>query len=121
MDDEAKQTTLETIERYNAAAKAGFDDEFGKRADRMFAIENPPYYACRFKLEQILPVMSGLETDDEYRVLDNDREPIPGLFAAGNNGGGRFAGEYPNAVPGISHGMALTSGMLAGRNAAASI
>lgn len=121
MDDEAKQTTLETIERYNAAAKAGFDDEFGKRADRMFAIENPPYYACRFKLEQILPIMSGLETDDEYHVLDNDREPIPGLFAAGNNGGGRFAGEYPNAVPGISHGMALTSGMLAGRNAAASI
>ena len=42
-------------------------------------------------------------------------------YVVGNNGGGRFAGEYPNAIPGISHSLALTSGMVAGRNAAAAI
>ena len=121
MDDEAKQATLDTVAKYNEAAKAGVDDEFGKNPKRMFPIENPPYYATPWHLAAVLPMTSGLETDEEFHVLDTEREAIPGLFAVGNNGGGRFAGEYPNAIPGISHSLALTSGMLAGRTAAAEI
>lgn len=121
LDDEGKRNALAAIEKYNEAAKAGVDEEFGKNPERMFALENPPFYACTFDLESILPIMSGLETDEQYRVLDNDREPIAGLYAAGNNGGGRFSGEYPTTIPGISHSLALTSGMLAGQIAAEAV
>lgn len=117
LDDEGKETLKATIEKYNASAKAGVDEEFNKRGDRMFAIENPPYYATQFKMQGLLPMMSGLEVDEEFHVLDENREVIPHLYAAGNNAGGRFAGEYPVTAPGLTHGSALTFGMLAGRNA----
>lgn len=117
LDAEGKKNIKEAIEKYNASAKAGVDEEFGKRGDRMFAIENPPYYATKFKMQGILPMMSGLEVDENFHVLDEDREIIPHLFAAGNNAGGRFAGEYPVTAPGLTHGSALTFGMLAGQYA----
>lgn len=120
-DDEARETFVKTVERYNASAEAGVDEEFGKRSDRLFALKNPPYYASPIKLEQIILVFSGLEVDEQFRVLDEEREVIPGLYAAGNNAGGRFAGVYPISSPGVSHGSALTFGMLAGHNAAAAI
>jgi len=48
-------------------------------------------------------------------------EPILGLYAAGNNQGGRFLVEYPVTVAGISLGSALSFGRLAGKSAAASL
>ena len=47
--------------------------------------------------------------------VDADGRVIPGLFLAGNTVGGRFKQAYPLVCPGISHGMALTHGYLAGR------
>ena len=34
-----------TIERYNELAAAGNDEDFGKRADRLFPVEEGPFYA----------------------------------------------------------------------------
>ena len=118
MDDDAKATAIESIERYNELANAGEDVDFGKMASRMFALENPPYYACKFSLAGLLVVNSGLEVDEYLHVLDEDREVIPHLFAAGNNAGGRYACHYPITVPGSSHSSALTYGRLAGTYAA---
>jgi hypothetical protein len=51
----------------------------------------------------------GLAVDTKLRVLDQDNRPIPGLFAAGNVGQGRFT------ISGHGHGLgwAFTSGRLA--------
>ena len=111
--DEAALTA--TIERYNELAAAGNDEDFGKRADRMFPIEEGPFYAYPLTDTVILVNMGGLQTDVDFNVLDTEDETIEGLYAVGNTQGGRFLVDYPLPAPGISHGMALTHGMLVGR------
>ena len=108
-----------TIERYNELAKKGVDEDFGKRADRMFAIENPPFYGYKLTDTVLLVCMGGLETTADFEVLDTNDDVIPGLYAVGNAQGGRFLVDYPLPCPGISHGMAMTHGMLVGRILAA--
>ena len=108
-----------TIERYNELAKKGVDEDFGKRADRMFAIENPPFYGYKLTDTVLLVCMGGLETTVNFEVLDTNDDVIPGLYAVGNAQGGRFLVDYPLPCPGISHGMAMTHGMLVGRILAA--
>ena len=108
-----------TIERYNELAKKGVDEDFGKRADRMFAIENPPFYGYKLTDTVLLVCMGGLETTVDFEVLDTNDDVIPDLYAVGNAQGGRFLVDYPLPCPGISHGMAMTHGMLVGRILAA--
>ena len=114
MDVDADALTA-TIERYNELAKAGEDADFGKRADRMFPIEKAPFYAYKMTDTVLLVCMGGLETTVDFQVLDTEDEPIPGLYAVGNTQGGRFLVDYPLPCPGISHGMAMTHGMLVGK------
>ena len=100
-----------TIERYNELAKAGHDDDFGKRADRMFPIVDAPFYAYKLTDTVILVNMGGLQTNDKFNVLNTEDEPIDGLYAVGNAQGGRFLVDYPLPCP----GMAMTHGMLVGK------
>lgn len=111
--DEAALTA--TIERYNELAAAGNDEDFGKRADRLFPVEEGPFYAYPLTDTVILVNMGGLQTDVDFNVMDTEDEVIEGLYAVGNAQGGRFLVDYPLPAPGISHGMALTHGMLVGR------
>ena len=117
-----KETALAEIEHYNELCKAGEDTDFFKMPKRLFALENPPYFACAFSASKsMLVMMGGLECDHELHVTDATAKPIPGLFVAGNNQGRRFLVDYPVIVAGISLGTALTFGRLAGTNAAASV
>lgn len=111
--DEAALTA--TIERYNELAAASNDEDFGKRADRLFPVEEGPFYAYPLTDTVILVNMGGLQTDVDFNVMDTEDEVIEGLYAVGNAQGGRFLVDYPLPAPGISHGMALTHGMLVGR------
>lgn len=107
-----------TIERYNELADAGFDSDFGKRADRLFPIVKAPFYATEVSGIVAFCMVSGLMVDSNCRVLDENNEVIPGLYASGNTAGNRFAQDYPCITMGISHGFAITFGKLAGENAA---
>lgn len=113
------ETMVASVERYNELAKKGVDEDFGKRADRMFPLENPPYYACEFGDAGMLVCMGGLDCDLDLHVLNDEMQPIPGLYVAGNNMGGRYLVEYPVTEAGISLATALVFGRLAGMNAAA--
>jgi len=62
---------------------------------------------------------TGLDTDAEGRVLNSDFKHIKGLYAAGNNAGGRFIVVYQSPIAGISIGMAITEGYLLGERLAA--
>lgn len=109
-----------TIERYNSLARAGRDEDFAKVATRLFPVENPPYYTIPFGDSGILVIIGGIDCDTDLRALDANKQPVPGLFVAGNTQGGRFLVDYPVTVSGASHSMAMSFGRLAGRNAAAS-
>jgi len=67
-----------------------------------------------FGLGAGMSATSGLDTDAEGRVLNSESKPINGLYAAGNNAGGRFITVYQSPIAGISIGMAVTEGFLLG-------
>lgn len=113
------ETAKASIERYNELARAGEDTDFFKSPQRLFALENGPFYAAECGCALTLGNLGGLESDEECHVYNTDRELIPGLYAAGATQGGRFAVQYPISLKGLSCGMCVVYGKIAGENAAA--
>ena len=104
-----------TFRRYNALARAGKDEDFGKRRELMVPLDTPPYYGLKFG-PALLAVAGGLRVDTAMRVLDEGGAPVPGLYAVGNAAGGRYGVDYPILIAGNSHGTALTFGFLLGES-----
>ena len=50
--------------------------------------------------------------------LNSECKPVKGLYAAGNNAGGRFIVAYQTPFAGISVGMAITEGYMLGERLA---
>jgi succinate dehydrogenase/fumarate reductase flavoprotein subunit len=69
-----------------------------------------PFYAVRI-VPGSLGTFTGIETDARARVLDAAGQPVPGLFAAGNDMNSIMGGHYPSG--GITLGPAMTFGFLA--------
>ena len=113
------ETAKASIERYNELARAGEDTDFFKSPQRLFALENGPFYAAECGCALTLGNLGGLDSDEECHVYNTDRELIPGLYAAGATQGGRFAVQYPISLKGLSCGMCMVYGKIAGENAAA--
>jgi fumarate reductase flavoprotein subunit len=111
-------TFTATVKRYNELARLGKDLDFGKRPDRLSPLDKPPYYAGKGGYF-LLAVMGGLNINPSLQPMDKDWKVIPGLYLAGNTMGNRFAGDYSTMCPGLSHGMAIHYGRIAGLNAAA--
>jgi fumarate reductase flavoprotein subunit len=111
------ETFKATVRRYNKLAHMGLDLDFGKRPDRLFPMNRPPYYAGKSGYS-LLVVLGGLNINHKLQPLDKDWKAIPGIYLAGNTMGNRFAVDYPTMCPGLSHGMAIHFGRIAGLNAA---
>ncbi|NTW71681.1 MAG: FAD-binding protein [Eubacteriaceae bacterium] len=112
-----KDSALKSIERYNALCKQGKDEDFNKPSKRLFGLEQAPFYAVKMSTAAMLICMGGLESDEECHTFDEDRNVIPGLYAAGNIQGNRYSVEYPISLKGVSHATALFYGYVAGKNA----
>ena len=112
-------TLKATVERYNELAHKGVDEDFSKVSSRLFPIEEGPFYAVPFGDSGMLVLIGGIDCDPDLHALNAEKDPIPGLYVAGNTMGGRFLVDYPVTVAGASHSMAMSFGRLAGRNAAA--
>ncbi|MEZ5101605.1 MAG: FAD-binding protein [Thermoleophilia bacterium] len=98
---------VRTIETWNVAVRTG-DDPLGRR-DPWPPIATSPVYAIR-TCAVTLATPAGLAVDAELRVLRDDGEPIPGLYAAGEVlGAAATSGDGPCA------GMPLTSALTFGR------
>lgn len=123
-------TVLErTIQRFNAFAKSGVDDDFQRGSapyDRYYGdhsvmpnpnlapLEKEPFYAIPLYPGDI-GTKGGIATDENARALDSIGVPIPGLYAIGNNAASVMGSAYPGA--GSTLGPAMTFGYLAARNA----
>jgi len=110
------KTFKATVKRYNELARLGKDLDFGKRTDRLSPVDRPPFYAGKNSYS-LLAVMGGLNVNPNLQPIDKDWKVIPGLYLAGNTMGNLFAGDYPTMCPGLSHGMAIHFGRIAGLNA----
>jgi hypothetical protein len=119
----------ETVERFNQMVRAGEDTDFGRGAslyDRgigdpaaphpnLGTIEEPPFFALRVHRGTV-GTKGGPRTDSRAQVLDWSGEPIPGLYAAGNAAASVIG---PGTIaPGLTLGLALTWGWVAGTSAA---
>lgn len=111
-----KPTILkETIARYNADAKAGYDRDFLKEPKYMVPFETPPYYVFTGHTG-IDTIIGGVQIDHEQRVLAQTGDPIPGLFGAGVVTSGVLSHFY--GFPGTEMSYTLYSGQEAGLHAA---
>ncbi len=108
-----------TVARHNAFARTGIDEDFGKgssffnrfhgdashRPNPCLApIDEPPYVAV-----QIWPgdmsTFVGIRTSPEGQALDAVGNPIPGLYACGNDRTSAWRGHAPG--PGVTLGPAI--------------
>ena len=104
---EAKDTFLATVARYNELAEKGEDEDFGKLPYHLSKIEKAPFYgfwlgACLLTTEQ------GILINEKAQAIDENREPIPGLFVTGDCSGGFFVNNYPCLMAGIAMGRTMT-------------
>ena len=104
-----------------AAAKAGTaaELEVPRVTQEAVALENGPFYAAECGVALTLANLGGLESDSDCHVYNTEREVISGLYVAGAPQGGRFNVQYPISLKGLSAGMCMVFGKIAGENAAA--
>ena len=115
MDVEAAKAS---IERYNELCAAGKDSDFGKPSQRLFALEKGPFYVAECGTALTLGNLGGFASDGDCHVYNTERAQIPGLYVAGAPQGGRFNVQYPISLKGLSCGMCMVFGKIAGENAA---
>ncbi len=109
------ETGKASVERYNELCAMGKDLDFGKSSKYMKPVDTAPFYAQVRKF-QISAIPAGLLVDENSQCLDADREPIPGLFAAGNCSGCFYGdNDYSLSTMGLSIGRCITFGYLAGQ------
>lgn len=107
-----------TVKRYNKLADAGEDTDFGKEDYRLSHMNTPPYFGVRQHGGYLIATMDGIKINTEMQVVDQNFNPIPGLWCAGDCSGGYFADSYINLLAGAAAGRSVTFGRLAGRYAA---
>lgn len=112
-----KEAFLASVKRYNELVEKGVDDDFCKDAKKLTAIKQAPFAACKVGTGTLV-TLDGLQINPNMQVLDANKKPIPGLYAAGNASGNFFSNDYSIMITGVSHGRALTFGWVAGENAA---
>ena len=107
-------TFVETINRYNEMVKQKFDDDFHKPAEFLYPVENGPFYAAKIGVA-LLAIVGGLSVNTDLQVLNNEKEPIVGLYATGNASGDLYAIDYPINCAGNSNGRCFIWGYLLGK------
>ncbi len=115
----------QTVERWNKDAQVGFDSEFSRhlpwtdnpsvKHSVLRPLQVPPFYALPV-YPGAIGTKGGPRHNSSGQVLNVRREPIPGLYVAGNAAAGVLGIAYPAA--GGTIGPALTFGFLAGKAAA---
>lgn len=105
-----------TVNRYNELCEKGNDDDYGKPAEKMVAIKQAPFYIAKLGYSFFFEV-GGITTDRQRRVLDDSSQPIPGLFAIGNDGNMNYRHVYTINMPGTAMGNQVNSGREAANNA----
>ena len=111
-EGDAKETFLATCERYNEMYDAQYDEDFGKPSCRLSELRTPPFYGAWLGAS-LLCTMQGILINENAQAIDEAREPIAGLYCAGNNAGSFFANNYPCVLPGTRCGSAMVQGIKA--------
>lgn len=106
-------TLKRSVTRYNELCVAGEDVDFGKQKKYLKPIENQPYWGIRRNI-RITAICGGIAVNKNYQVVDDDNEPIPGLYSVGFSAGDICGAiDWNTYVVGMSCGSCMTSGRVA--------
>ncbi|MDR2401100.1 MAG: FAD-binding protein, partial [Deferribacteraceae bacterium] len=101
-----------TVDRMNALAKAGFDDDLLLSKDFLRTYSKPPFYALK-GVHVILSSHGGIQCDENFQAIGDNLKPIPGLFVTGVLIGSYVGDTYPiNIAPGNSSGFGIAASRL---------
>jgi len=108
---------VHTIEEYNGFCDRGYDALFAKERRYLIPLRTAPYYAIK-NMAVFLDTIGGIKINEYMEVIDQKRQPIPGLYAAGVITSGWMGETYCGDLSGSAFGYAINSGRIAGENAA---
>ena len=112
------EATVASFNRYNEMCEKGEDLDFGKKPEFLHKFVTAPFWGIRRHI-RCSSITAGVLSDEFGRVVKENGDVIPGLYAVGNLGGQFYgAPDYPFFHPGLSLGHAVTFGFIAGEHAA---
>ena len=83
-----KDDFLDEVAKWNGYVEAGEDPDFGALIqDGATPTQTAPFYVARL-WPKVHHTMGGVHTNIDTQVINQDFEPIPGLYAAGEVTGG---------------------------------
>ena len=106
-----------TVEAYNGYVDAGEDKEFGRAPETMVKLEKGPFYAVK-TCPYVMLTKGGPLMNADAQTLNENHEPIPGLYQCGELTGGANVGGAAN-IGGLANTSCVVWGKIAGANAAA--
>lgn len=106
-----------SVDAYNKYCQDGVDAQFGKEAMYLSEIKEGPFYIVQNQFSG-WSTIGGVRVDESLRALNDDNKAIPGLYVVGSDAGSLFCTPYYD-IPGSFYGLAIDSGSIAGKEAAA--
>ena len=106
----------DSVQQYNSMCAAGSDTDFGKDPQLLMAIETPPFYIGRLT-QMLLVAIGGIETNKNFQAVNENRDPILGLYAVGTDGCMNYRNIYTINVGGTCNANNINSGRVAANHA----
>ncbi len=101
-----------TVADYNGFCAVRHDAEFAKDPKYLREVKTGPFYAIK-SVASTLGTLGGIKANERFEVVTPDEDPIPGLYAAGNDVGGMYGDSYDLLMAGSTVGFAVNSGRIA--------
>ena len=123
LDELAKLTGMnpdklkKTVKAYNGFCAVRHDEEFAKDPAYLREVATGPFYAVK-SVAASLGTLGGIKANERFEVVTQAEDPIPGLYAAGNDVGGMYGDSYDLLMAGSTVGFAVNSGRIAVESAA---
>ncbi len=106
-----------TVDQYNRYCDVRHDGDFAKDPAYLREVRMGPFYAIK-SVASSLGTLGGIKANERFEVVTQEEEPIPGLYAAGNDVGGMYGDSYDLLMAGSTVGFAVNSGRIAVESAA---
>ena len=118
LDELAKMTGMDpaklkkTVETYNDYCAVRHDGDFAKDPQYLREVKTGPFYAIK-SVASSLGTLGGIKANERFEVVTQNEDPIPGLYAAGNDVGGMYGDSYDLLMAGSTVGFAVNSARIA--------
>ena len=118
MEELAKLTGMDpkrlqaSADRMNELTAMGKDEDFYKDAQWLREVKTGPFYAIK-SVASTLGTLGGIKANERFEVVTQYEDPIPGLYAVGNDVGGMYGDSYDLLMAGSTVGFAVNSARIA--------